>query len=190
MRCLTICLLGVPTITAACQPLMPSEMNATLASPKTIVETNKPALVQQTAATPPIIDSQNNSQTKTKLVVDDIKSNIVGNTILVKPKTAVPQQAVFARKAFNPKDIIGFEIPVLIQDLGHAPIIRKEGPIEIWQYHFTSCVVDFFFYPIDVHTPKLIAKTVDMRSSMIGGSLNSEDCHDDMNIYHKTVLAN
>ena len=28
-------------------------------------------------------------------------------------------------------------------------MVRKEGMIEVWQYRFGSCVVDFFFYPVD-----------------------------------------
>ena len=67
-------------------------------------------------------------------------------------------------KTFDPTKIIGFATPTLIHNLGKANMVRKEGPIEVWQYQFRSCVVDFFFYPIVKGSSKLILKTWDMRT--------------------------
>ena len=53
----------------------------------------------------------------------------------------------------SPKPLIiknyGFATPILVHNLGSANMVRKEGSIEVWQYQVGSCVVDFFFYPVD-----------------------------------------
>ena len=208
MRYLTICLLGFATLTSACQPITPSSMNITSADPKatkpastqalakTISNNNsqdksetKIELTVKPTKTPPIIDSQDGSQTETKLAVGDIPSSNDANTISKSPESVVPQIVPIALKAFNPKDIIGFTIPVLIQDLGHAKITRQEGPAEIWQYHFKNCVVDFFFYSNNESASKLTAKSWDIRSAVIGRNFDRAACLDEINIHHQDVLT-
>ena len=75
------------------------------------------------------------------------------------PKDVVPKPLI-------PK-IIGFT-PRFFSNLGKANMVRKEGSIEVWQYQFGSCVVDFFFYPIVKGSSQLILKTWDMRSTIMG----------------------
>ena len=208
MRYLTICLLGFASLLTACQPITPSNMSITLADPKATKPTSTQARVKtisinnnqdkiqtkieltvEPTKIPPISDSQDGSQTETKLAVGDIPSINNANTISKSPESVVPQMALIAPKAFNPRDIIGFTIPVLIRDLGHAKITRQEGPVEIWQYHFKNCVVDFFFYSINESAPKLTAKSWDIRSAMIGKNFDRAACLDEMNIHHQDFLT-
>ena len=190
MRYLTIYLLGVVTVTGACQPIKSTDINITLADPSPVIKTPEPIAKQELAATPSISKNQNESQIEMELVIGDITSGNETKPILAKPTSIAPQIVMSAPKNFNPTDIIGFEIPEIIRDLGHANFIRHEGLIEIWQYHFTSCVVDFFFYPITESVPKLIAKSWDMRSAMLEDSLDETSCLDEINIYHQDTLNN
>ena len=208
MRYLTICLLGSAALTSACQPIAPSSMSVTLADPKAAKPTSTQPLVKavsinnsqdksqtrikltvEPTKTPPISDSQDGSQTETKLAVGDIPSSNNANTISKSPESVVPQIVLIAPKAFNPEDTIGSTIPALIRDLGHAKITRREGPAEIWQYHFKNCVVDFFFYSINESAPKLTAKSWDIRSAMIGSNFDRAACLDEINIHHQDVLT-
>ena len=208
MRYLTICLLGFATLTAACQPIRPSSMSITLADPKGVKPTSTQALAKtisinnsqdksqtkieltvEPTKTPSISDSQDGSQTEIKLAVSDIPSSNHANIISKTPESAVPKMVLIAPKVFNPKDIMDSTIPMLIQALGHATITRQEGPVEIWQYHFKNCVVDFFFYSINEFAPKLTAKSWNMRSAMIGSNLDRAVCLAEMYIYHQDVLT-
>ena len=209
MRYLTICLLGFAALTTACQPLTLSNMNSTLADPKAAKRTSTQALAKtisnnnsqdknqtkteltvEPTNTPSTSDSQDLSQTKTKLAVGDVRSSNDANTISKNPENFVSPMVFVAPQIFSPDDIIGFAIPVLIQDLGHATIIRQEGPVEIWQYHFKNCVVDFFFYLINESAPKLTAKNWNMRGTIIDSNLDRAACLAEINIYHQHVLAN
>ena len=76
-----------------------------------------------------------------------------------------------------------------IRDLGIANMIRQEGPIEIWQYRFTECVVDFFFYPASQGLSQLIIKDWDMRSAVIGGRVNEGKCLSAMDRHHQKLVA-
>ena len=76
-----------------------------------------------------------------------------------------------------------------IRDLGIASMIRQEGPVEIWQYHFAACVVDFFFYPASQGSSQLIVKDWDMRSAVIGGRVNEGKCLAAMDQQHQKLIA-
>ena len=93
-------------------------------------------------------------------------------------------------KTFDPTKIIGFATPILVHNLGSANMVRKEGSIEVWQYRFGSCVVDFFFYPVDEGASQLILKTWDMRSTIMGDRLDRGSCRDEMNLYHHKLSSN
>ena len=90
----------------------------------------------------------------------------------------------------DPTKIIGFATPILVHNLGSANMVRKEGSIEVWQYRFGSCVVDFFFYPVDEGASQLILKTWDMRSTIMGSRLDRSRCRDEMNLYHHKLSSN
>jgi len=74
-------------------------------------------------------------------------------------------------------------------DLGIANMIRQEGPIEIWQYRFAECVVDFFFYPASQESSQLIIKNWDMRSVVISGRVNEGKCLAAMDRHHQKLVA-
>ena len=93
-------------------------------------------------------------------------------------------------KTFDPSKIIGFATPILVHNLGKANMVRKEGSIEVWQYQVGSCVVDFFFYPVDEGASQLILKTWDMRSTIMGDRLDRSSCRDEMNHYHNKFSSN
>ncbi|MDC1381948.1 hypothetical protein N8500_00515 [Candidatus Puniceispirillum sp.] len=208
MRYVTICLLGFATLTAACQPITPSSMSITLADPKGMKPTSTQALAKtisinnsqnksqtkielivEPTKKSPISDSQDGSQTEIKLAVGEISSSKNANSISKNLESVVPQMVLIEPKVFNPKDVMDLTIPLLIQDLGKATITRQEGPVEIWQYHFKNCVVDFFFYSTNEFAPKLTARSWDMRSAMIGSNLDRAACLAEMNIYHQDVLT-
>ena len=85
--------------------------------------------------------------------------------------------------------MIGSTSTIILRDLGIATIIRQEGPIEIWQYRFAACVVDFFFYPTSQGSSQLIIKDWDMRSAVIGGRVNEGKCLSAMDQHHQKLVA-
>ena len=78
---------------------------------------------------------------------------------------------------------------ILLRDLGIANMVRQEGPIEIWQYRFAECVVDFFFYPTSQGSSQLVIKEWDMRSAVIGGRVNGGKCIAAMDRNHQKLVA-
>jgi hypothetical protein len=103
---------------------------------------------------------------------------------------AAPQvQPTPVQPPFRPKAMIGLASIILIRDLGIANMIRQEGPIEIWQYRFAKCVVDFFFYPASQGSSQLIIKDWDMRSAVIGGRVNEGKCLSAMDQHHQKLVA-
>jgi hypothetical protein len=90
---------------------------------------------------------------------------------------------------FRPKAMIGSASIILLRDLGIANMIRQEGSIEIWQYRFAECVVDFFFYPASQGSSQLIIKDWDMRSAVIGGRVNEGKCLAAMDQRHQKLIA-
>ena len=183
MRYLIVCLLGMAGLTTACQPLTPSGINVTLAGSKAADPTSK----QELTKAPSISDSQDGSQTKTELAVVGIPTGNEANAISMNSPSAIPQLVFVAPKVFNPGDVIGLPIPALVREFGNPTGRRQEGTVEIWQYHFTNCIVDFFFYSINESNPKLIARSWDMRSTVIGDSFDRLACLAEINTYHQDI---
>ena len=90
---------------------------------------------------------------------------------------------------FRPNTMIGSASIILLRDLGIANMVRQEGPIEIWQYRFAECVVDFFFYPTSQGSSQLVIKDWDMRSAVIGGRVNESKCLAAMDRNHQKLVA-
>ena len=183
MRYLTVCLLGLAGLTAACQPLAPSGIDIISAGSNAANSTSR----QELTKAPSISDSLDGSQTETELAVVRIPTGNEVNAISINPESVVPQLVVVAPKVFNPGDIIGLPIPVLVRELGKPTTTRQEDTVEIWQYHFTNCIVDFFFYSINESNPKLIARSWDMRSTVIGDSFDRLACLAEINTYHQDI---
>jgi hypothetical protein len=105
------------------------------------------------------------------------------------PVQPTPVQPVKVQPPFRPKAMIGSASIILVRDLGIANMIRQEGSIEIWQYRFADCVVDFFFYPASQGSSQLIIKDWDMRSAVIGGRVNEGKCLAAMDQQHQKLVA-
>lgn len=102
---------------------------------------------------------------------------------------AAPAAATPIKPPFAPENMIGSAAVVLTSDLGAAVMIRQEGTIEIWQYRFPECVVDFFFYPVSDGSSQMIVKDWDMRSAVIGGRVNDSRCRAAMDSHHQRLVA-
>ena len=88
------------------------------------------------------------------------------------PESDVPVMTVVP-KDLDPQLFLGQSPGKLKNSLGAPSIMRKEGNVEIWQYRFSDCVVDFFFYDM---AGTLAATHTDMRSPFLGGQLNKAAC--------------
>ena len=82
--------------------------------------------------------------------------------------------------AFDPDMMLAASTQALIGQFGEANTIRREGDIEIWQYHLVECVVDFFLYTDDTPAKSLVIKAWDMRANIIGGKVDDTACLNNM----------
>ena len=163
-----------------------------------------PTTVNSKAA--PTITITANSQTEIDLVVSTVTkdadsaigsvtnsssgtNNSPDETDIATIPAAPPVQPKPAKPPFSPKTVIGSASIILIRDLGLANMIRQEGPVEIWQYRFAECVVDFFLYPASQGSSQLIIKDWDMRSAVIGGRANEGKCLSAMDRHHQKLVA-
>ena len=193
MRHLPFYLLGFTVLVAACQPVTPTTVNskatpAITVTPKGQIETD---LVVSTATkganneagfgTVPDTDSGSGTNNSTEETVIAAFSA----TPPVQP-TSVPPEPV--QPPFRPKAMIGLASIILVRDLGIATMTRQEGPVEIWQYRFAACVVDFFFYPANQGSSQLIIKDWDMRSAVIGNRVNKGKCLAAMDRHHQKLV--
>ena len=190
MRHLHFYLLGFAALFTACQPVTPTTVN-TEATPKITVTTNGQTeidLVVSTVTT--ATDSEASTGTGSGPSTNDTSEETVIAAIPPTPQVQPTQvQPEPVQPTFRPKAMIGSTSIILIRDLGIANMIRQEGPIEIWQYRFAACVVDFFFYPASQGSSQLIIKDWDMRSAVIGGRVNEGKCLAAMNRHHQKLAA-
>ena len=214
MRLFRFHLLAYAAFVTACQSVTPEDggkkslnqqlttKNAALLSSATQLPSISPAPPKQPATPAPTTPSvpieassldnfdQNSSQTGVDLTINAINSGVNPQTSALQTSPSVTSQALVISKTFDPAEIIGFATSMLFHDLGEANMIRQEGPVEVWQYQFVSCVVDFFFYPSDKEGSPMIAKSWDMRSQIMGDFLDRRSCRDEMNLYHRKILSN
>ena len=205
MRNYPLSLFSCAALLMACQPVTPIPMKTKSPSPNLKIKDAAPIppalIAPPVPQTPPVAsvpaetlssnpDNQNDNQTEVDLAISTVtKSNKI-QTDSVQASPNITQKVVTMPKTFNPTKIIGFAAPILVNNLGKANVVRKEGPIEVWQYQFGGCVVDFFFYPISKGSSQLILKTWDMRSTIMGDRLDRGSCRDQMNHYHQKILPN
>ena len=193
-------ILSCAALLIACQPVTPIPIKTKSPSPNLKIndaapipnasmapsvpqEPPVPSVPAETLSSDPV--DQNDNQTEIDLAISDVTKNIETQVNSAKSSPKITPKAVAIPKTFDPTKIISFGKPSLVHNLGMANMVRKEGPIEIWQYQFASCVVDFFFYPISEGSSQLILKSWDMRSAIVGDSLDRGSCHDEMNLYHQ-----
>jgi hypothetical protein len=185
MRHLHLYLLGFAALFAACQPVTPTTVN-TKAAPTITVAANSQTEIDLIVSTvtkdaDSAADSVTNSTTGTNNTTDE---TAIATTLATPPVQPTP-----VKPPFGPKTVIGSVSIILIRDLGIANMIRQEGPIEIWQYRFAECVVDFFFYPANQGSSQLIIKGWDMRSAVISGRVNEGKCLSAMDRHHQKIVA-
>ena len=190
MRLLHFYLLGFAALFTACQPVTPTTVN-TEATPKITVTTNGQTEIDLVVSTvTKATDSEASTGTGSGPSTNDTTEETVIAAIPPTPPVQPTQvQPEPVQPTFRPKAMIGSASIILIRGLGIANMIRQEGPIEIWQYRFAACVVDFFFYPASQGSSQLIIKDWDMRSAMIGGRVNEGKCLAAMDRHHQKLVA-
>ena len=207
MRNYPLSLLSCAALLMACQPVTPIPVKTKSPSPNLKIKEATPiqnaSLLSPAPPAPQVppvasmpaetmssdLSNQNDNQTEIDLAISTVNENNETQTNSVQASPDTTSKAVTVTKSFDPTQIIGFATPILFHNLGKANVVRKEGPIEVWQYRFGSCVVDFFFYPIGKGSSQLILKTWDMRGTIMGDPLDRSLCHDQMNLYHQKILS-
>ena len=162
--------------------------------------------IRDSTETAPTITVTTNGQTEIDLVVSTVTkatdseastgtgtgpstNETTEETVIAAIPPTPPVQPTQVQPTFRPKAMIGSASIILIRGLGIANMIRQEGPIEIWQYRFAACVVDFFLYPASQGSSQLIIKDWDMRSAVIGGRINEGKCFAAMDRHHQKLIA-
>ena len=191
MRHLHFYLFGFAALVAACQPVTPTTVNSKAAPTITVAPEGQTDIdlvvstVTKTADGAAGTDSSLGTDNNTK----DTKDTEIAAIPATRPVQPTPVQPVKVQPPFRPKAMIGSASIILVRDLGIANMIRQEGSIEIWQYRFADCVVDFFFYPASQGSSQLIIKDWDMRSAVIGGRVNEGKCLAAMDQQHQKLVA-
>jgi hypothetical protein len=188
MRHLHFCLFGFAALVTACQPVTPTTVNskatpATTVAPEGQTEID---LVVTTVTKTADNDAGSVSVSDTNNSTEDTAIAAIPATPPAQPTQVQPEPV---QPPFRPKAMIGSASIILVRDLGIANMIRQEGPIEIWQYRFAACVVDFFFYPASQGSSQLVIKDWDMRSVVIGGRVNEGKCLAAMDRHHQKRVA-
>ena len=180
-------LFGFAALVAACQPVTPTPVNSKAAPTITIVpegQTEIDLVVSTVTKT-----ANNEVGTESGSEPNSGSNNSTENTVIAVIPATPPIQPTPVQPPFRPNTMIGSASIILLRDLGIATMIRQEGPIEIWQYRFASCVVDLFFYPANHGSSQLIIKDWDMRSAVIGGRVNEGKCLAAIDRHHQKLVA-
>ena len=191
MRHLHFYLFGFAALVAACQPVTPTTVNSKAAPTITVTPEGQTDidLVISTVTKTANGAAGTNSGLGTDNNTRGTKDTEIAAIPATPPVQPTPVQPVKVQPPFRPKAMIGSASIILVRDLGIANMIRQEGSIEIWQYRFADCVVDFFFYPASQRSSQLIIKDWDMRSAVIGGRVNEGKCLAAMDQQHQKLVA-
>ena len=192
MRHLHFYLFGFAALVAACQPVTPTTVNSKAAPTITVAPESQTDIdlvvspVTKTADGAAGSGSGTEAGSGTNNSSEETAIAAIPATPSVQP---TPVQPVKVQPPFRPKAMIGSASIFLVRDLGIATMIRQEGSIEIWQYRFAACVVDFFLYPVSQESSQLIIKDWDMRSAVIGDRVNEGKCLAAMDQHHQKLVA-
>ncbi|MDC1406908.1 hypothetical protein N8524_01115 [Candidatus Puniceispirillum sp.] len=197
MRHLYFYLFGFAALVAACQPVTPTIVNSKATPAITVAAEGQTDIdlvvstVTKTADGAAGSGSGTESGSGTSDSSEETAIAAIPATPPVQPTPVQPVkvQPVKVQPPFRPKAMIGSASIILLRDLGIATMVRQEGPIEIWQYSFAECVVDFFFYPVSQGSSKLVIKDWDMRSAVIGDRVNEGKCLAAMDRHHQKLIA-
>ena len=182
MRHLNFYLFGFTALSTACQQVTPTIVNTKAAPAITVAAEDQTEidLVVSTITNAADNDAGTDSDADSGSGTNDSTEE----TVIAATPAAPPVQP-----PFRPKAVIGSAPIILLRDLGIATMIRQEGPIEIWQYRFAACVVDFFFYPASQESSQLVIKDWDMRSAVIGGRVNEGKCLAAIDRHHQKLVT-
>ena len=192
MRHLHFYLFGFAALVAACQPVTPTTVNSKAAPTITVAPDGQTDIDLVVSTVTKTADGAAGSGSDTEAgsgTSDRSEETVIAAMPPTPPVQPTQVQPEPVQPPFRPKTMIGSASIILIRDLGIANMIRKEGPIEIWQYRFAACVVDFFFYPASQGSSQLIIKDWDMRSAMIGSRVNEGKCLAAMDRRHQKLVA-
>jgi hypothetical protein len=192
MRHLHFHLFGFAALVAACQPVTPTTVNSKAAPTITVAPEGQTDIDLVVSTVTKTADGAAGSGSGTEAdsgTNNSSKETAIAAIPATPPVQPTPVQPVKVQPPFRPKAMIGSASIILVRDLGIATMIRQEGPIEIWQYRFAACVVDFFFYPVSQGSSQLIIKDWDMRSAVIGGRANEGKCLAAMDQQHQKLVA-
>ena len=192
MRHLHFYLFGFAALVAACQPVTPTTVNSKAAPTITVAPEGQTDIDLVVSTVTKTADGAAGSGSGTEAgsgTNNSSEETAVAAIQATPPVQPTPVQPVKVQPPFRPKAMIGSASIFLVRDLGIATMIRQEGPIEIWQYRFAACVVDFFFYPVNQGSSQLVIKDWDMRSAVIGGRVNEGKCLAAMDQHHHKLVA-
>ena len=192
MRHLHFYLFGFAALVAACQPVTPTTVNSKAAPTITVAPEGQTDIDLVVSTVTKTADGAAGSGSGTEAgsgTNNSSEETAIAAIPATPPVQPTPVQPVKVQPPFGPKAMIGSASIFLVRDLGIATMIRQEGPIEIWQYRFAACVVDFFFYPVSQGSSQLIIKDWDMRSAVIGGRVNEGKCLAAMDQHHQKLVA-
>ena len=192
MRHLHFYLFGFAALVAACQPVTPTTVNSKAAPTITVAPEGQTDIDLVVSTVTKTADGAAGSGSGTEAgsgTNNSSEETAIAAIPATPPVQPTPVQPVKVQPPFRPKAMIGSASIFLVRDLGIATMIRQEGPIEIWQYRFAACVVDFFFYPVSQGSSQLIIKDWDMRSAVIGGRVNEGKCLAAMDQQHQKLVA-
>ena len=180
-------LFGFAALVAACQPVTPTTVNSK-ADPTITIAPEGQTEIDLVVST--VTKTANNEVgTESGSEPSSGSNNSIEDTVIAAIPATPPIQPTPVQPPFRPNAMIGSTSILLLRDLGIANMVRQEGPIEIWQYRFAACVVDFFFYPASQGSSQLIIKDWDMRSAVIGGRVNDGKCLAAMDRHHQKLIA-
>ena len=192
MRHLHFYLFGFAALVAACQPVTPTTVNSKAAPTITVAPEGQTDIDLVVSTVTKTADGAAGSGSGTEAgsgTNNSSEETAIAAIPATPPVQPTPVQPVKVQPPFRPKAMIGSASIFLVRDLGIATMIRQEGPIEIWQYRFAACVVDFFFYPVSQGSSQLIIKDWDIRSVVIGGRVNEGKCLSAMDRHHQKPVA-
>jgi len=192
MRHLHFYLFGFAALVAACQPVTPTTVNSKAAPTITVAPEGQTDIDLVVSTVTKTADGAAGSGSGTEAgsgTNNSSEETAIAAIPATPPVQPTPVQPVKVQPPFRPKAMIGSASIFLVRDLGIATMIRQEGPIEIWQYRFAACVVDFFFYPVNQGSSQLVIKDWDMRSAVIGGRVNEGKCLAAMDQHHQKLVA-
>ena len=192
MRHLHFYLFGFAALVAACQPVTPTTVNSKAAPTITVAPEGQTDIDLVVSTVTKTADGAAGSGSGTEAgsgTNNSSEETAIAAIPATPPVQPTPVQPMKVQPPFRPKAMIGSASIFLVRDLGIATMIRQEGPIEIWQYRFAECVVDFFFYPASQGSSQLIIKNWDMRSAVIGSRINEGKCLAAMDRHHQKLVA-